>query len=387
MFHKIDHSRFEHVRCNHENLRRPSRTPLAEATTRPMRESSTGCGLLLEVEGSSHRKPWGTTRRSSVKHWRGTFRRSRARGRSRRWTWGPSLSPDPLQTTKAPDISCRQSRLRKTRHWEAWGTQPSPSLSCHPLSQTLGETVRELIDTGVSKFPHLKNTADDIINGREEVRPLDPDAMAKLDNAMMVLFQPEGLPPKTVEAHTPIKAAILQGWAEHTEDPDAETLAKWLQQGAPLGFDEPIERTGVFPTCPDIPIHRAEEMELLKDVDSWQNWPSATEEAEDLQKLIREAQLKGFCRVLEDNDENRKLLEGPQVLNKLGVVVKFQGPDNKKKSRIIWDMRESGVNQRCDPSERILLPRLMGRRSRCFGPDESRQDSNLGGSGYCWCVS
>ena len=41
------------------------------------------------------------------------------------------------------------------------------------------------------------------------------------------------------------------------------------------------------------------------------------------------------------------------------MVVKFQGPDNKKKSRIIWDMRESGVNQRCDPSERILLPRLM----------------------------
>ena len=236
---------------------------------------------------------------------------------------------------------------------------PAQSILKLPLSQTLGETVRELIDTGVSKFPHLKNTAEDIINGREEVRPLDPDAMAKLDNAMMVLFQPEGLPPKTVEAHTPIKAAILQGWAEHTEDPDAETLAKWLQQGAPLGFDEPIERTGVFPTCADVPIHRAEEMELLKDVDSWQNWPSATEEAEDLQKLIREAQLKGFCRVLEDNDENRRLLEGPQVLNKLGVVVKFQGPDNTKKSRIIWDMRESGVNQRCDPSERILLPRLM----------------------------
>ena len=43
------------------------------------------------------------------------------------------------------------------------------------------------------------------------------------------------------------------------------------------------------------------------------------------------------------------------------MVVKFSGSgDNvKKKSRIIWDMRESKVNERCDPAERIILPRLL----------------------------
>ena len=229
---------------------------------------------------------------------------------------------------------------------------PAQSILKLPLAQSLGGMLRELVDTVVSKYPNIKDTAVDIIRGRDQIRPLDVGVMKKIKDAPLVLLQPEGLPGKTVEAHTPISAEMLQGWAEHTEDPDAATLAGWLQQGAPLGFDEPIERTGVFPTCADVPIHRAEEMELLKDSDSWQNWPSATEEAEDLRKLIREAQSKGFCRVLPDNDENRRMLDGPQVLNKRGVVVKFQRPDIKKKSRIIWDMRESGVNQKCDPAER-----------------------------------
>ena len=93
------------------------------------------------------------------------------------------------------------------------------------------------------------------------------------------------------------------------------------------------------------------------------NWPSANEEREDLHRLIRESETKGFCRVITDEGEAREVLglgEEP-ILNKLGVVVKFSGSgDNvKKKSRIIWDMRESKVNERCDPAERIILPRLL----------------------------
>ena len=44
-------------------------------------------------------------------------------------------------------------------------------------------------------------------------------------------------------------------------------------------------------------------------------------------------------------------------LNKLGVIVKWKG--EKKKSRIIWDLRESKINQRCDQGERVILPRLL----------------------------
>ena len=38
----------------------------------------------------------------------------------------------------------------------------------------------------------------------------------------------------------------------------------------------------------------------------------------------------------------------------------------KKKSRIIWDLRESGVNRKCDQSERIVLPRLLDLVHSCL---------------------
>lgn len=41
------------------------------------------------------------------------------------------------------------------------------------------------------------------------------------------------------------------------------------------------------------------------------------------------------------------------------MVVKLQGEAQVKKSRIILDLRESGINDRCDPAEQVTLPRLL----------------------------
>ena len=50
------------------------------------------------------------------------------------------------------------------------------------------------------------------------------------------------------------------------------------------------------------------------------------------------------------------------MLNKLGLIIKDkvneQG-ETVRKSRIIWDMRRSGINTVCNQGERILLPRLL----------------------------
>ena len=218
--------------------------------------------------------------------------------------------------------------------------------------------VRDLIDTCIQKYPELKTTARDILEGNSEVTPLDTALANKLKEAVRYMLKADGLPERSTTGITPLDAEIIWGWGDHSDDPDAPELAKWLRLGAPLGFNEKIKRTGVFPPSADTPLHIEEEMELLKDLDQWENWPSAKEESEDLHRLIREAEEKNFCRVLKDDEDTRRELGGPQVLNKLGVVVKYQGMENKKKSRIIWDMRESGINCKCDPSERITLPRL-----------------------------
>jgi len=64
-------------------------------------------------------------------------------------------------------------------------------------------------------------------------------------------------------------------------------------------------------------------------------------------------------QIISDERTAKQILGEDPILNKLGVVVKFSGSGDeiKKKSRIIWDMRESNVNDRCDPAERIILPK------------------------------
>ena len=69
---------------------------------------------------------------------------------------------------------------------------------------------------------------------------------------------------------------------------------------------------------------------------------SAVEEAAELDKLVEDYVKRGFCRLVNDDEAAMKDLGRAPVLNKLGVVVKWSA--DKKKSRVIWDLRESGAN-------------------------------------------
>lgn len=98
-------------------------------------------------------------------------------------------------------------------------------------------------------------------------------------------------------------------------------------------------------------------MDLTRSLHGWQNYASASEESEELDKLISDYVKRGFCRIVETEDEAKSELGRLPVLNKLGVVVKFNG--DKKKCRVIWDVRESGANIHCSQGERIVLPRFL----------------------------
>ena len=235
---------------------------------------------------------------------------------------------------------------------------PSESVKQLPASREAGGLLRELLEAGIRQYPQLLNTASDIINQKPTIRDMDQEALAKVKRAANSLLQAETpLPQKTAPADSPINAELLWGWGEHTDDPDAQLLARWVRQGAPLGFDHNIETVGVFPRTTGTPIDAPEVAEIMRPAEGWENWPSAVEEAEDLERLVKEARAKGFCETVWDAREVSWKLGGPPLLNRLGVVVKMQG--DHKKSRIIWDMRESKVNSRCDPAERIILPRLL----------------------------
>jgi hypothetical protein len=237
---------------------------------------------------------------------------------------------------------------------------PSKSVERLPQSRELGGALRELLESAIQKFPILLVTARGILDGNPEVPELDEEAFRGVRSAVGKLLEPTTpLPEHTARAQSPLDAALMWGWGDLGDDPDAKLLATWVRQGAPLGFEEPIQSVGVFPRATGTPADAHEGGEPLTGLDEWTNWPSAVEEKADLQRLIREAEGRGFCEITTDLEEARQILGGDPVLNKLGVVVKFQGEQQVKKSRIIWDLRDSGVNEQCDPAERVMLPRLL----------------------------
>ena len=62
-----------------------------------------------------------------------------------------------------------------------------------------------------------------------------------------------------------------------------------------------------------------------------------------------------------DAKQAEDLAGGKVILNKLGVIVK-----NRLGKSIIWDLRESAFNLKCDQSERIVLPRLLDLVHSCL---------------------
>ena len=69
-------------------------------------------------------------------------------------------------------------------------------------------------------------------------------------------------------------------------------MANWILHGSPLGFDQAIQRQGIFPASTGTPADEPTEAEIMRDAADWENWPSAMEEKEDLLRLIREAEFK-----------------------------------------------------------------------------------------------
>ena len=69
-------------------------------------------------------------------------------------------------------------------------------------------------------------------------------------------------------------------------------------------------------------------------LEGWTNYQSALDEREDLDKLVSDYVDRGFCRIIPTMDEAVREYGHQPVINKLGVVVKYNEA-GAKKSRII----------------------------------------------------
>ena len=163
---------------------------------------------------------------------------------------------------------------------------PRKSVDRLPKSLELGIMMRDLLETGVAKHPGLRDTATAIFEGSQSI------PIGRMKAAFQKVLLTDGLPEKTSLANSPLDPALLWGRAEFSEDPDAKTLASWIQSGARLGFDEAIGRSGGFPERHTglSPVDSVTDAELARPLEGWSNWLSASEERLDLHRLVRESE-------------------------------------------------------------------------------------------------
>ena len=233
---------------------------------------------------------------------------------------------------------------------------PHRSVGRLPAARRYGGLVRSLLIRAVELWPKLTGPAFNILNGKE-AEPLDTSVVAAVRKSILGLLSGSTeRRHRTAKAATPLRAEVIEAWGRCVGDPDSRTIAEWLDHGAPLGYTQPVPSDGVFPQVEGIEWKAESLQSLARSLSGWQNYSSAVEEATELDKLLQDYVDRGFCRLVRDEEEATKDLGRPPVLNKLGVVVKWAG--DKKKCRVIWDLRESGANSLCSQGERIVLPRL-----------------------------
>ena len=226
----------------------------------------------------------------------------------------------------------------------------------------LGHAVRSLFASALRMHPQLRQPALDILSGREP-EEYQEALIRDLRSAVLTLLgatDHQRHRQRTAKASTPLCAEVIEAWRNQAADPDSEILAQWLDHGAPLGFNEDIPTTGVFPEVPRVD-HTSAGQNLSRSLQGWRNFASAVEEAADLKVLVADYCERGSCH-LTTYDQACEELGAKPVLNKLGVIIKEKldaRGQQVRKARIIWDMRESGANHCCHQKERILLPRLL----------------------------
>ena len=234
----------------------------------------------------------------------------------------------------------------------------NPHVSCSkiPKAKFIGKQPRRLLEDACN-HPSVSSLVENVLESKYEA-DIDEDWIQHVRSVVTKFLAPLGveLPCRSAKADSPLQPEIIKAWGIAVEDPDAPLLADWVLTGAPLGFSHKIPNTGIFPAVEssdwDIEAARALERPLI----GWENHPSAVEYSEDVKQLIYEAHGKGFCSIYDSLEEAERDVGKSLTLNKLGLIVKIT--ETARKARIIWDMRESGINRLCDQGERILLPRV-----------------------------
>ena len=172
------------------------------------------------------------------------------------------------------------------RHSGASAIRGPPSADCREHAGW-ARAVHKLLRHTLTKWPELVEPARAILRG-EEPSDFDPDTVDSIRSAVHTVLgmsQEVKARKRTAPADTPLRADIIEAWGLATDDPDATTIADWLDNGAPLGISQAIPSRGVFPKVSSHNVTPHSQLDA-RTLEGWSNYPSAEEEAETLEELI-----------------------------------------------------------------------------------------------------
>lgn len=133
-----------------------------------------------------------------------------------------------------------------------------------------------------------------------------------------------GCSPKS-RKHLSAEVVRALGRAAHDRDME-EVIPSWLtpEEGAPLGFDNDIPVTGVFPPI-DASQAPADPGELVSTLHGWSNYVSVEESLDVALGLVHSAAGNGFCRIFDDISRMQEFVGTSDItLQRLALISKLR---------------------------------------------------------------
>ena len=217
--------------------------------------------------------------------------------------------------------------------------------------------VRQLFLTARSCFPDVFTNLAECLGNNPKRAPPPEGAAYYLRHLLEILFDaPRGLFHKHHEA-SEWRYGLVRYVQTATADPD-KALSVWLERGAPMGLDRPIEPGGLFP--PTVTSRGMSVESLDKIPPKTENHASFDELLDEsvppAWTLLTEQVEKGHALLFESAEAAENALGGKVHPAPLGNVTKLN-PDGKRKNRLIQDLRANLVNTAVELPERQVLPR------------------------------
>jgi hypothetical protein len=251
---------------------------------------------------------------------------------------------------------------------------PASSLARIPNACVAGEKIRDSLLNIIPLHESVRATVEQILRGLPVAGFSSSAVSAARIAVKSALGAPSGLPqPRGLQPD------IFAAYCQASGDPDTP-LSDWITNGAPMGALREITRVGVFP--PDVKQDKMPPSTLKTlSLAGWHNYRSAEQEPEIVEGLLNEMITARWSKKYKTLQAAQNTLPAGEIkINKLGLVSK-QKPDGSWKHRLVWDLRESGVNGAIDQGERTILPRPCDftrasrvlRRAKRTGPGVSLQ--------------